>query len=135
MTMPASTKGGGIANAFPDVCKTPAPPAPPPPIPYPNIAQVNMATKTSTKVKIVSKDAVTTKSEIPSSQGDNAGVVGGVKSSMVMNKAKFTKGSGKVKVEGEPIVRHMSNTQQNGASANVPGAQLAPSQAKVLVAP
>ena len=135
MTMPASSKGGGIANAFPDVCKTPAPPAPPPPIPYPNIGQLTMASKTSKKVKIVSKEAVTTKSEIPSSQGDNAGVLGGVKSNMNMNKVTFTKGSAKVKVEGEPLVRHMSNTQQNGASANVPGVQVAPSQVKVLVAP
>ena len=29
----------GITTAFPDVCKTPAPPAPPDPIPYPNIAK------------------------------------------------------------------------------------------------
>lgn len=28
----------GMTIAFPDVCKTPAPPAPPIPIPYPNIA-------------------------------------------------------------------------------------------------
>ena len=29
----------GISIAFPDVCKTPAPPAPFVPIPYPNIAK------------------------------------------------------------------------------------------------
>ena len=29
----------GVSIAFPDVCKTPAPPAPPIPIPYPNIAK------------------------------------------------------------------------------------------------
>ncbi|HEY8927093.1 MAG TPA: PAAR-like domain-containing protein, partial [Polyangia bacterium] len=29
----------GTTIAFPDVCKTPAPPAPPIPIPYPNIAK------------------------------------------------------------------------------------------------
>jgi hypothetical protein len=135
MSMPASTKGGGVANAFPDVCKTPAPPAPPIPIPYPNIAQLTMASKVSTKVKIVGKEAVTTKSEIPSSNGDEAGVAGGVKSSKNMDKTTFTKGSGKVKVEGEPLVHVTSQTQQNGASANGPGTVVAPSQPKVLVTP
>jgi len=33
--MPASTKGGGMCLAFPDVCKTPSPGGPVP-IPYPN---------------------------------------------------------------------------------------------------
>ena len=32
---------GGMSIAFPDVCKTPAPPAPPIPIPYPNIGQAS----------------------------------------------------------------------------------------------
>lgn len=31
-----STRKGGVTIAFPDVCKTPAPPAPFTPIPYPN---------------------------------------------------------------------------------------------------
>ena len=30
---------GGMSTVFPDVCKTPAPPAPPIPIPYPNIGK------------------------------------------------------------------------------------------------
>ncbi len=34
---PRATKAGGSTIAFPDVCKTPAPPAPFVPIPYPNI--------------------------------------------------------------------------------------------------
>ena len=40
---PASTKGGGMCFGFPDVCKTPAPPAPFVPIPYPNFAPPMMA--------------------------------------------------------------------------------------------
>lgn len=135
MSLPASTKGGGVAMAFPDVCKTPAPPAPPVPIPYPNIGQLSSASKTSSKVKMSSKETVTTKSEIPNSNGDNAGVAGGVKSNVNMKKITFTKGSAKVKVEGEPVVRLTSMTQHNGSSANIPGAQIVPSQLKVLVAP
>ena len=34
----AVTKQSGQCFGFPDVCKTPAPPAAPIPIPYPNIA-------------------------------------------------------------------------------------------------
>ena len=30
---------GGMSMVFPDVCKTPAPPAPPIPIPYPNMGK------------------------------------------------------------------------------------------------
>lgn len=33
---PVTSKGGGATVGFPDVCKTPAPPAPFAPIPYPN---------------------------------------------------------------------------------------------------
>ena len=120
----------------PDVCKTPAPPAGPIPIPYPNIGMVNQATKTSKKVKFVSKEVVTTKSEIPSSQGDEAGTAGGVVSGKNMDKVIFKKGSAKVKIEGAPCVTLTGTTGHNGANANMPaGAQIAPSQTKVLVAP
>ena len=40
---PASTREGGKCFAFPDVCKTPAPPAPFVPVPYPNMARPNRA--------------------------------------------------------------------------------------------
>lgn len=122
--------------AFPDVCKTPAPPAPPVPIPYPNTAMLNQATKTSKKVKIMKKEAATTKTEIPKSMGDEAGVAGGVVSGRNMDKVKFMKGSMKVKVEGAPLIYLTSMTGHNGANANAPtGVQVAPSQTKVIVAP
>jgi hypothetical protein len=41
----------GVTIAFPDVCKTPAPPAPSVPIPYPNI-KVTETSKTTKKTKI-----------------------------------------------------------------------------------
>ena len=57
--MPASTKEGGMAIVFPDVCKTPMEPPPPVPEAYPNIAltsgsakiKVENNTKTSTATK------------------------------------------------------------------------------------
>src|SRR5436309_2643727 len=131
--MPATSKGGGVVFAMPDVCKVPAPPAPPIPVPFPNTAQVPMALATSMKVKIMNMDAVVLNSKIPMSSGDEAGVAGGVVSGMNMGEVSFKLGSTKVKAEGKPLCVLTALTAHNGASANMPaGAQIAPSQAKVL---
>lgn len=134
---PASTKGGGQCFGFPDVCKTPAPPAPAPlPIPYPNVGMVAQASKACKKVKICKKAALTTKSEIPRSSGDEPGVAKGIVSSTNMGKITYKKGSSKVKFEGTAVVQHLSLTSHNGGNANLPAAaQVAPSQIKVLVFP
>ncbi len=134
---PASTKGGGQCFAFPDVCKTPAPPSPSPvPVPYPNIGMLNQVTGESTKVKFVQKGVVTKKSKMNRSQGDEAGVAGGVVSGMNMGPVQYKKGSSKVKIQGQPCVHLTSMTGHNGTNANMPsGAQVAPSQTKVLVMP
>jgi hypothetical protein len=96
---------------------------------------VNQAKKTATKVKFVSKEVVTTKSEIPRTMGDEAGVAKGVMSNTNMDKVVFKKGSSKVNVQGHPCVYHTATTGQNGSNANMPtGTQVAPSQSKVLVA-
>ena len=47
---PATSKGGGGAFAFPDVCKTPAPPAPFTPVPYPAIHAKKLS---SAKKKVI----------------------------------------------------------------------------------
>ncbi len=131
----AATKGGGMCMAAPDVCKTPAPPIPSPiPIPYPNAAQLTMANNTSTKVKIVNMEAVTLKSKIPSSNGDEAGVAGGVVSGMNLGEVKFTMGSTMVKIEGQPAIKASSPSAHNGSNANMPaGMQTVPSQFKVMI--
>jgi hypothetical protein len=132
--LPASTTGGGQCFAFPDVCNTPAPPGPPVPIPYPNIGMVMQATNTATKVKMCQKPVVTKKSEMSMSQGDEAGVAGGVVSGRNMDKVAYRKGSSKVKVEGQECEFLSAMTGQNGSNANMPaGNQIAPSQTKVLV--
>ena len=131
--LPASTTAGGQCLGFPDVCKTPSP-AGPIPIPYPNIGMVNQAKKTATKCKFGGKPVVLKKSEISRSQGDEAGVAGGVISSKNMDKVTFKKGSSKVKVQGSPVVYLTAMSAHNGSNANFPaGAQIAPSQTKVLV--
>ncbi len=133
----ASTKGGGNCFAMPDVNLTPAPPAPNPvPIPYSNTGLLNQAKKTSTKVKFASKAVVTVKSQISRSMGDEPGINKGVISGENMGKVTFRKGSSKVKVQGQAVVHLTSMSAHNGSNANMPaGAQVAPSQTKVKVAP
>ena len=132
--LPVSTKGGGQCFAMPDVCKTPSP-AGPVPIPYPNIGMVAQAKKTAKKVKVGNKLVVTKKSEMPRSSGDEAGTLKGVVSQKNMDKVTYKNGSGSVKAEGSPVQHVTAMTGHNGANANIPGAQVAPSQTKVLVMP
>lgn len=133
--LPASTKQTGQCFAMPDVCKTPVPGGPPVPIPYPNIGMLMQITGESTKVKICNFGAVTKKSEIPRSMGDEAGTLGGVVSNVNMDKIVYKKGSSKVKVEGQALQHVTAMTGHNGMNANMPsGMQVAPSQVKVLVA-
>ena len=105
--MPASTKAGGQCLGFPDVCKTPAPPAPFVPVPYPNMAmpnQGNPGTMTK-KVKIGNMAAMQKGSEIPMSSGDEAGSIGGIISSCIKGKAEFMLYSFDVKLDGKNACR------------------------------
>ncbi len=134
--LPASSKAGGTCLGVPDVCQVPAPPAPPIPTPFPNTAMVSNATGTSTKVLFENKEAVVETSEIPNSNGDQAGSIGGVVSGVVANKVVFKLGSSVVKAEGKGIAYQSALTAHNGQNANMPaGLHDSPSQAKVLVTP
>jgi hypothetical protein len=115
----------GIAFAFPDVCKTPAPPAPPVPIPYPNIAQLDQATgitDLSHKELLVgpsSLHVLLLDSEVATSTGDEAGSVGGVRSGTIKGQCKVTKASASV-VYGpskKGVARFMDTTAQNNDNA------------------
>lgn len=98
----------GIAAAFPDVCKTPAPPAPFVPIPYPNISKSSNTSKGSKKVKMDGNPIMLKDSEFSTSTGDEAGTAGG---NMVTNKTKgpaaFMMYSFDVKVEGKNVPRQL----------------------------
>ena len=141
MIMPASTNGGGQCAAFPDVCKTPAPPAPSPvPIPYPNMAMCTQAKggSCSGKVKISNKKTIIKGTEISLSSGDEAGCAGGgVVSSKFKGPCVYKLCSSKVKAEGKGVCYAGSMVGHNGtANCNMPaGAQVAPSQTKVKVIP
>ena len=128
----ANTQMGGIHIAFPDVCKTPTP-AGPVPIPYPNIATGMTAVPNVPNVFISGMPAHNLATTIPISNGDNAGVLGGVASQMVMGPARHQFGSTNVLVGGMPATKMLSPTGQNGMAQNIPGATLAPSQVQVMI--
>ncbi|MBN9359573.1 DUF4150 domain-containing protein [Herbaspirillum huttiense F1] len=127
----AVTKQAGQCMAMPDVCNTPIPPAGPVPIPYPNIAMPMMGNPATTKVMISGMPALTKSSKITMSNGNQAGVNGGVVSGKIMGPAEFIMGSMKVKLEGNPAVRMGDTTKQN--DGNAVGAVLVPSQVKVMI--
>jgi hypothetical protein len=108
----------GIATAFPDVCKTPAPPAPPIPIPYPNIAKSSDTAKGSKKVKMDGNPIMLKDSNFSTSTGDEAGSAGGgVVSNSTKGKAEFVLYSFDVKVEGKNVPRLADIMLQNKQSA------------------
>lgn len=133
MGQPATNKLTGMAIAsVPDTCNTPAPPAAPVPIPYPNIAQIPLISgEVSTKVKIAGAPAVMKGAKTPLSNGDEAGVTGGVSSGSFIGEMECAAGSSKVKVEGKPAVRMGDQTKHN--KGNTMGSITVPSQAFVMM--
>lgn len=96
---------GGMSIAFPDVCKTPAPPAPPVPIPYPNIGMASDTSKGPKKVKTDKKMPMTKGAKYSRSSGDEAGTLGGIISSSNMKECEFLMYSFDVKFEGKNVCR------------------------------
>jgi hypothetical protein len=113
----------GIAFAFPDVCRTPAPPGSPVPLPYPNVAQLNAAslrTDASGKELRAGGDHVLLKgAEVDSSTGNEAGSSGGVVSGDTGGKCTITGASGSVVYgpEARGLVRFLDTTDQNDGNA------------------
>ncbi|AUX34385.1 MULTISPECIES: DUF4150 domain-containing protein [Sorangium] len=98
-------KSSGITMAFPDVCKTPAPPAPPVPIPYPNVAKSGDTSKGTKKVKCDGESVCVKDSNFSTSTGDEAGSLGGIVSGKTKGKAEFVNFSFDVKFEGKNVAR------------------------------
>jgi Domain of unknown function (DUF4150) len=124
--MPVTVKVNGAVNSvvhkgsngismatIPDVCKTPSP-AGPVPIPYPNISQSAMLAKGTTTVKADGGMMIANKgSEFSMSNGDNAGVAGGVKSSTFMKESTWLLYSFDVKLDGKNACRFTDKKFQN----------------------
>ena len=97
----------GVSIAFPDVCKTPAPPAPPIPIPYPNVAKSSDTAQGAKKVTCDGNPVCVKDSNFMVSTGDEAGSLFGVASNKVKGKAEFVNFSFDVKFEGKNVPRAM----------------------------
>ncbi|MEM1185368.1 MAG: DUF4150 domain-containing protein [Planctomycetota bacterium] len=136
--LPAKTQMMGMNMAFPDVCRTPVGPAPVP-IPYPNIAMPMMGIPGTTAVKTLTlcMPNHVMGTNVPLSNGDNAGVAGGMVSQMMMGPSTDTLGSTGIIVEGRPATYMGSMSAQNGMGAanSPPGFAIVPSQIKLLIRP
>jgi hypothetical protein len=128
----ANTMMGGMNLGFPDVCKTPTPVGPVP-IPYPNMSMGMTRVPPTFKVFMGGTPAHNMSTMGTISNGDNAGVAGGVASQMVMGPDRHMTGSFPILLQGMPATKMTSMTGQNGMSLNVPGMSLVPSQFKVMM--
>jgi hypothetical protein len=107
----------GISTAtIPDVCKTPSPGGPVP-IPYPNIAQSITLTNGTTSVKTDKMIGAIKGSKFALSNGDNAGVAGGVKSSTFMKEATWILYSFDVKLNKKNASRLTDKMFHNAENA------------------
>ena len=96
---------GGFSMVFPDVCKTPAPPAPPIPIPYPNIGQASDTSQGPSTVKTDGKMPMVKSAKYSRSSGDEAGTIGGMMSSVNMSECEYMMYSFDVKFDGNNVCR------------------------------
>jgi hypothetical protein len=98
------------------------------------MAQCAMAQSTTTQVLCENRPLIHQSSTIPRTNGDEAGVSGGVASGVFGDQAAYKSSSSKVYVEGKKACMVTSVTAHNGTSANAPGGlQAVPSQVKVFV--
>lgn len=128
----ACTSMAGMASTTgpTDTCNTPSPSGTVP-MPYPNIAQLAMADSGSVdkKVVVLGAPVLNAKSKITLSNGDEAGVGGGVVSGKNMGECTFKTSSQKVSFHGKPAVFLTCQTGHNGPSnCNTIGQVIVPSQ-------
>jgi hypothetical protein len=98
-------QSGGLSVVFPDVCKTPAPPAPPIPIPYPNIGQSSDTSNGPSSVKCDGQMPMVKGAKYSKSSGDEPGTIGGILSSTNRSECEFRMYSFDVKFEGKNACR------------------------------
>lgn len=118
----------GTDLGFPDVCLTPPVGAP---VPYPNIAAGPMGLGFYPKVLFMGTPAHNMMTTIPMTNGDNAGVMLGVASGLVMGPSRHLTGSFTILIGGPPATKMTSVSLQN--STNCPGMRLVPSQPKIIM--
>lgn len=126
--MLSTTFGLGLSQGMPDTCKTPpfAIPAP-----FPNIAMNATVIPTYFTVMINCQPELNIGAQHAVTNGDEAGVMGGVVSNMIVGMARPMMGSTVHFVGGMPSWRLTAPTLHN--MANVPGTTLAPGQTVKIV--
>jgi hypothetical protein len=121
---------GGIAQVFPDVCRTPAPPSPAPAIiPFPNVAVSADLARGSTSVTCDGSPVMLLSSNFATSTGDEPGTLLGIGSNAVKGTAKPVIASMDVKFDGDNVVRRMDSVVQNGGAGT---ANTAPAPVMVM---
>ena len=126
----ANSQMTGQCLAMPDVCLTPVGPVVTP-VPYPNIGMEMMGVPAAYTILYGGTPAHNLLTMIPITNGDNAGVLTGVVSHLIMGPARFMTGSFTCLTFGAPTTRMTSMTTQN--LINAPGLTIVPSQPKVLI--
>lgn len=96
---------GGMSMVFPDVCKTPAPPAPPIPIPYPNIGKSADTSQGPTTVEADGNMIMVKGAKYLMSTGDEPGSLGGVISNTFIQECEFLMYSFDLMIEGKNVCR------------------------------
>lgn len=129
--LPASNRSAGQSLNFPDVCKTPAPPAPFVPVPYPDMGMNMQAAPFSPFVQIGFVPATNMGSLKVMTAGDEAGSMGGLVTGIIKGPGKTTVGNPLVLVSGLPAESLANPTSGNNMNAPV-GAQIVPSVVNVL---
>jgi hypothetical protein len=123
----STTQMMGLDLGIPDVCKLPTLV----PVPFPNLALPEMAVGAAYHILNVCAPAHTLTTTVPITQGDDAGLLGGLVSQTDMAPSRRVTGSFTVLYDGMPATRLTSIGIQN--TINCPGTTLVPSQLTVLV--
>lgn len=128
------TMGAGTNLGFPDCCNTPLAAGAPVPIPYPNIGMTATNTPAAYNVLVDCMPSINQLSMGTLTNGDEAGVYGGVASARFDGGSVYMVGCFTILVDGVPAQRMTSVTGQNamGMMPNAPGMSLVPSQVTVL---
>lgn len=106
--------GWRIIGLYPDVCKTPMGSSMVP-VPYPASAQLDDSVSTVKSVQANGEPVVVfSKTKVPSTKGDTAGVGKGLKSGTVGGTCWPKTSSGSVRAGGQYVVRHDDEFWMNG---------------------
>jgi len=127
------TMGAGMDLGFPDVCLTPYVGGVIP-VPYPDIAMTSTSAPAAYNVLVDCMPTINQLSMGLMSNGDEAGIAGGILSHLIDGQTTYMVGCFTILVDGVPAQRLTSVTGQNslGMFPNASGICLLPSQVTVL---